>query len=80
MIDSPGANTPETKARRKIVAEKINKVLDKQRELENNVPDIRNSEYIVHFASEDQILKARSLVQPINAELEFIVNPVSGLN
>jgi len=80
LIDLPDANTPEIKAQRKVVADKINKILEKQRELEHGIIDIKNSKTAVNLASKDQLAKANLLVQSIISEQELIYNPMLELN
>ncbi len=79
LIDSPNANSPEIKAKRKVLADKINAILDEQKRLEDEL-NIQDSETAVNTASKDQLTEANSLVQPILREMELIANPVSGAN
>lgn len=75
LIDSPDAKSPEKRARRKIVADKINIILQKQIELEKEHGDLREYEAIIKKASFEQLSDAESLIQPLVKELNLIANP-----
>lgn len=79
LIDSPNANTPEVRARRKIVADQINIILDQQIQLPKTI-NISNVEGIIRGASSGDLDKANLLVEPLVSDLELIANPPAELN
>ena len=74
LINLPNANTPEIKAQRKVVADKINNILEKQAEFEKEM-GIKDTETIIAGASSDQLSQANLLVEKIVSDLDWIGNP-----
>jgi len=80
LIDSPESNTPETKIKRKYIADQINILLEDQQNFEKDIGEIVGDENLLSMSSKEDISKAEAIVDAIMVEVKESLNPVSGLN
>ena len=80
LIDLPDANSPEIKARRKTVADKINELLDIQQQINSQIRSVKDAEADIDSASEEDLRSAQEVVARIFKGAHSVALPPSGLN
>ena len=75
LIGSPDANTPEVKARRKVLADQIDILLQQQIKLQKEGANLEHLEAVIRSAPADKLARAKALIEPVIKELELINNP-----
>ena len=80
LIDMPNSDSPEIKAKRKVVADNINYLLEMQEEINAQMMDIELAEMMIRNASEADVEKAEGLVREMIKDAHSVSRSPSGLN
>jgi hypothetical protein len=80
LIESPNSNSPEILVKRKEIAEQINEILEIQDELKPLMLKNELSKSILQSASEENMEKARILINSIHTEINTALNSDPTLN
>lgn len=80
LIDLPDANSPEIKVRRKIVADKINELLDVQQQINSQIKSVEAAEADINSASGEDLRSAQEVVDEIFKNAHSVSQSPSGLN